>query len=402
MTGQNKPKLQTVTMDMEELDQKIREHRIAVLKKAGIVLAILVGLWLIGYIVSQVWRFDGHVVKSSVERLDTAATTFVEFDGNILKYSNDGAFYTDKSNGMIWNQTYEMLNPIVALSDKYIAIGDKKGNLIYILNKDGCCGKVETTKPIVQVKVANQGTVAVLMEENGVGYLKLYDKSGKELAEGEVHAENSGYPLDIALSRDGEKLAVSMLDIKNGNVKSILSFYNFGSAGQKKIDNVIGTSSYSDMIIPQIDFVSNDRMIAASDKKLMIFTCGQKPEVKKEIEYKSQMRTLFYDDKYIGMILDNDGEKDAEKQEVYTMKIYDNHGRIIKEQAFSATYRKAEFMSNHEILLLNDDECTIYTLRGVQKYHETWDKSVYKIMPGSTFRRYLFIAEGETDTVKLK
>ena len=71
-----------------------------------------------------------------------------------------------------------MLNPIVNTSGKYVVIGDKKGNLIYILNQSGCCGKIETTKPILQVKIADQGTVAVLMEEDGVGYLKLYDKTG--------------------------------------------------------------------------------------------------------------------------------------------------------------------------------------------------------------------------------
>lgn len=402
MAATNRPKLQTVSMNMEELEQKIREHRLTIIKRVGTVAGIVFVLWLIIYICSQVWTYDSHVVKSSLERPDTAATTFLEFNGNILKYSNDGAFYTDTSNNLIWNQTYEMLNPIVNTSGKYVVIGDKKGNLIYILNQSGCCGKIETTKPILQVKIADQGTVAVLMEEDGVGYLKLYDKTGKELADGKTYADKTGYPLDIALSKDGEKLAVSFLDVKDGNVKCTLSFYNFGSSGQKKINNVVGTSSYSDMIIPQIDFVSNNKMIAAGDKKLIVFNCSQKPEVKKEIEYKSQLRTLFYDDKYIGMILDNDGGKDEEKSEVYSMKIYDNSGNMVKEKAFSTTYRKAEFLSNHEICLLNDDECTIYTLRGVEKYHETWDKSIYKILPGSTSSRYLFIVEGETDKVKLK
>jgi len=395
-------KFQTVSIDMEELDKKIKEHRLSVIKKAGAIIGGVVVLLLIFYICAQVWTYDSHEVTSIIERSDTVASTFVEFNGNLLKYSNDGAFYTDTSNNLIWNQTYEMTNPIVAISGKYVAIGDKKGTLIYILDQSGCCGKIETTKAIVQVKIASQGTVAVLMEDDGVGYLKLFDKTGKELAEGEIHAENSGYPLDIALSKDGEKLAVSMLDINEGNVKNILSFYSFGSEGQKKIDNVIGTSSYSNMIIPQIDFISNDKMIAASDKKIMIFECSQKPKVKKEIELKSQLRTLFYNNKYIGAISDNEASTDKEKSDVYSMKIYDNRGCLVKEKTFSTTYHKAEFLSNNEICLLNDDECTIYTLRGVKKYHESLETSIYQIIPQNTSRRYLFILEGETDKVKLK
>lgn len=41
----------------------------------------------------------------------TDATHFTEFQGSILKYSNDGAFYLDAANELIWNQTYEMSSP---------------------------------------------------------------------------------------------------------------------------------------------------------------------------------------------------------------------------------------------------------------------------------------------------
>ncbi len=67
-----------------------------------------------------------------------------------------------------------------------------------------------------------------------------------------------------------------------------------------------------------------------------------------------------------------------EKNDVYCMQIYDNRGALVKEKTFSRTYRKAEFLNNNEVCLLNDNECTIFTLRGVEKYHEAWDKSIYK------------------------
>lgn len=61
-------------------------------------------------------------------------------------------FITDTSNELIWNQSYEMSDPVVVMSAKYAAIGDEKGTLVYIFDKDGLCGKIETTKPIVRVK----------------------------------------------------------------------------------------------------------------------------------------------------------------------------------------------------------------------------------------------------------
>lgn len=36
------------------------------------------------------------------------------------------------------------------------------------------------------------------------------------------------------------------------------------------------------------------------------------------------------------------------------------------------------------------------------KYHEAWDKSIYKVLPGRTASRYTFILDGETVQAKLK
>lgn len=393
---------QTVKVDIEEMDRKIREHRIRMLKRAGIVLGILILLWFLLYIYHQVRTYDSHEAKVTEDRQDSAANTYLEFQGNILKYSNDGAFYTDTSNELIWNQSYEMSDPVVVMSAKYAAIGDEKGTLVYIFDKDGLCGKIETTKPIVRVKIAEQGTVALLLEENGVSYLKLCDKAGKTLAEGELHVENSGYPMDIALSKDGKRFAVSMLNISDGTIKSSIAFYNFDSAGEKKIDHVVGTKKYSDIIIPQIEFLGNDKLIAVSDQKLMLLEVSGKPQEKKSIKYGSRLRTIFYNGKYIGLILDNESSSKEEKNDVYCMQIYDNRGALVKEKTFSRTYRKAEFLNNNEVCLLNDNECTIFTLRGVEKYHEAWDKSIYKVLPGRTASRYTFILEGETVQAKLK
>ena len=86
---------QTVKVDIEEMDRKIREHRIRMLKRAGIVLGILILLWFLLYIYHQVRTYDSHEAKVTEDRQDSAANTYLEFQGNILKYSNDGAFYTD-------------------------------------------------------------------------------------------------------------------------------------------------------------------------------------------------------------------------------------------------------------------------------------------------------------------
>lgn len=54
---------QTVKVDIEEMDRKIREHRIRMLKRAGIVLGILILLWFLLYIYHQVRTYDSQRQK---------------------------------------------------------------------------------------------------------------------------------------------------------------------------------------------------------------------------------------------------------------------------------------------------------------------------------------------------
>ena len=46
------------------------------------------------------------------------------------------------------------------------------------------------------------------------------------------------------LSADGENLMVSYLSTKNGTLKSMVAFYNFGKEGQEKTDNLIYTEDF--------------------------------------------------------------------------------------------------------------------------------------------------------------
>ena len=118
------------------------------------------------------------------------------------------------------------------MCEQYLAVYDRGGTFIYIMSERGLVKKIETATPIERVCVARQGTVAVLMKEDDVSYVRLYDKKGQELASGEFYQEKGSFPVDIALAPDAQKLAVDMLDVTKGKTCSTVTFYNFGSVGQ--------------------------------------------------------------------------------------------------------------------------------------------------------------------------
>lgn len=398
MTRAEKNGFRTVeTADMEDYEQKIREHRIKILKRTAWSILICVFIFTGIGLYMALRQYEDFDVRSSVERSDAEATTFQEFNGNILKYSNDGALYTDHANERIWNQTYEMANPTVDICGGYLAIYDRQGTQIYIMAEAGMVGKIETTMPIQQVSIAGQGTVAVLMDNHSTGCLALYDKAGNELANGAIHGEKGGYPLAIALSEDAIKLAVSMLDLNGGSVRSTIVFYNFGSVGENEIDHIVSANSFSDMVIPELEFISNDRLAAFGDSEIIIFEGTQKPKMEKEIPFSQEIKSVFYNEKYVGVVYSDNDENIR-----YHLCVYDMNGNTVMEKDFEMEYTSVQFLSSREICISNENTCDIYTVRGIHKFHYEFDKELYQVISTGAGLNYTFILNDVTERVRLK
>ncbi|MDD6037761.1 MAG: DUF5711 family protein [bacterium] len=389
--------LHTVEVNKDELNKKIRRHRqrIAILMLLAFLLIVIAGIAL--YIYAQSKTYDEYEVITATDRADTSAAQFRIFHNNLLKYTNDGAVYTDRNGNLVWNQTYEMDRPMLAMRDSYVAIYELNGNQIYIMDTVNLQGSIHTSMPIQKVSIAKQGTVAVLMESEGVSYLQLYDKLGNQLAAGELHVQNSGYPLDIALSETGEKLAVSILDINEGNVKTTIAFYNFGVVGQNSIDKIVGSYSYSDVMIPQIEYLSGDIMVGFGDDRVLLFTGEQKPVEEKNIRFEQQIKSIFYNENYFGVIYDGEG---TGKQ--YCAQLYEKTGSRALEILFDMDYTTVEILGNKEICIRNENDCEIYNLRGTKKFSYSFPEHLYMIIPEKVSSEYTLIIEGQTQLVKLK
>lgn len=391
-----KHNLHTVEVDHEALDKKIRVHR---RKVAAVVLVVLILIGIaavVTYIYYQNKVYSDYEVISSVERNDTSASEYTEFQGKLLRYTNDGAVYTDASGALIWNQTYEMDHPMVETRGNYVAIYELGGTQVYILDTVNLQGSIHTTMPVQKVSIASQGTVAILMENDGTSYLQLYDKSGDQLAAGELHVQNSGYPLDLALSENGEKMAVSMLDIHGGTVKTVVAFYNFGAVGQNAIDKIVSSYKYEDVVIPQIRYLAQDTMVAFGDNKVILFTGAQKPVESKVIELKDQVKSIFYNENQFGLVYD--GEKGSANR----LELYQLSGEKRQELNFDIDDKKVEILDNGELCIQGEDSCEIYNAKGICKFKYQFKEYLYKVLSGNMQTDYTFILEGETQKVKLK
>ena len=396
MATKQKHKFRTVEVDREDMDKKLRAHRRKVASLVIFVLLLLAIAAIVTYIYYENKIYSSYDVISSTTRSDTSASDFTECQGKLLKCTNDGAVYTDLAGNLIWNQTYEMDRPLVETCGNYVAIYEVNGTQVYILDTVNLQGSIHTTMPIQKISIAAQGTVAILMENEGTSYLQLYDKTGAQLASGELHVQNSGYPLNLALSENGEKLAVSMLDINDGSVKTVIAFYNFGTVGQNSIDKIVSSYTYADMVIPQIRYLAEDTMVAFGNDRVILFTGAQKPTEETSIELKEEVKSIFYDEAHFGLIYDAvDGKN-------HRLEYYDISGKQIMDINFDTDYTKVEILANGELCILGENSCEIFNTRGIRKFQYDFQEHLYQILSGRIQTDYVFLLEGETQKVKLR
>ena len=198
----------------------------------GVVVALIIVL--IWYTIDNFRTYTDFTIKNDVAMEDSDGTAYDSFNGNIVKYNSDGAFYVSKEGDLIWNEAYNMSSPCISICSEYVALYDRGGTTVYVMNTTGRKGLITTSKPILRACIADNGSVAVLMNQRDVSYLEIRDIEGELVASGELHVENSGIPIEIAFTNDGERLAVSSIIFNTGNVQSNVTFYDFSSTGQGK------------------------------------------------------------------------------------------------------------------------------------------------------------------------
>lgn len=390
--------LRPVQVDWDEIEKKVNEQHRKNRRRVILFLLVVAAVIALLFVVRQFRTYTGYRVLSTTDRQDTDATGFLNFGEYYIRYSNDGAVCSDTKDESVWNVSYEMSSPIAEANENYLVIADQGGKTVEVINQNGRMHTITTDLPISRVDVAGNGSTAVMMEENNVCYLTVYTRSGRKVANGEFHDENGGYPLDVAISDDGENLAVSSLDISSGSSSSTLSFYNFGSAGQAKDNNLVSEKKFSGTVIPDIVY-RGDRLLAFGSDKVMAFTGSASPKADFTInlESGSEIMAIAYNDKYFGLLLSKNSEDTGNE-----LDIYRTNGGKVSTVSMDARYSAIGFMRNDQIYLSNGGLCAIYTLRGHCKYHGNSDADIRSVLSTRRFRRYVFIEQGKTEVVRLR
>lgn len=382
--------------DKKSMDNMLARHRQI---KFYTVLAILIVLAAVAFGTYISWKnkvyTDYEVIQQS-EWIRASESQSLNLGGTLFTYSNDGMSCTDIKGKMIWNQTYEMQNPMIRICKKTVAVGDYNGRNIYVCDTQGTLGNIDTTMPIRDFCVSSNGIVAAVLDDSTVTAIYLYNKTGEQLAYFKTTMSKSGYPIAIDISSDGSQVAVSYIKAEDGKISSSIGFYNFSSVGQNYTDNLVSAYGYSQAVVPLIHFMGNDTVFAVADNRLMFFRGRQKPESLSDILISEEIQSVFYNEEHVGLVFYNTAEEST-----YRVEIYDTNAKKVSEIAFDMEYKDILFDTSG-IVIYNDNECLIYDWDNRLKYQGTFKDRVTCFIPGGNIARHTLITDDAIQSIELQ
>ena len=388
--------VEQTTEDAEEYKRKIRAHRARVALCVLLVLLIGVSVTAALYNYSASSVYTGYESLRSVERADAQTAKYVTYNGGVLKYSNDGAAFINAELKEKWNQTYQMQEPLYAISQDVVGLADKNGTTVYVMNANGLISEINTLLPIKKLAVSAQGLTAASLEDSGTSWIKFYSPSrrDKAIAETKILMDESGYPVSMCISPDGIKFGVAHLNVENGEARSILAFHNLGAVGENEIDNFIGSTTYSGTVFPVFEYINADIAVAYGTDRIQVFKGKQIPELEFEIPLEEEIVKVCYDSEHIGAML-----KNAKEDGKYRLDIYDLRGKLVFSRGIDREYTDVKIQGD-TIVLNNENEFCVYNIRGVKRYQKGYPRNILNLtILGNN--RFLVVDEKKLQVIRL-
>jgi hypothetical protein len=295
----------------------------------------------------------------------------------------------------VWNQTYEMQEPRVAVCGNVVAVADYLGSTIYVLNTQQRLGEINTNLPIRNFDVAASGHVLAVLEEGLTTWVNLYSADGLQISSNRTSMNDSGYPTSITVSPNGRLVGISFFSIMDGVSRSSTLFYNFGAVGQN-VQNFMSGYHYANTIVPHMKFMNNDTAFAVSDDRIMFFSGNEKPLSIAEHLLADKVRSVFSGDDHVALVF-HSTSSDA----LYRLDIYDRRGTRTVSMDFDFDYREVVF-TRDGFFIYNEMDLLICSFDGTERYRGSLGKVTSLLIPTSQSNRFVAVTSDTIDTLEFR
>ncbi|MCQ2538172.1 MAG: DUF5711 family protein [Lachnospiraceae bacterium] len=326
----------------------------------------------------------------SEEKVRSDRVAYYNDDNRLSLVTINGAKALDGNGNLTWEASFGLEDPTVVSCNQVSAIADIGGTNIYVISKEGIPHTINVNYPIVKVDVAQQGVVAVLLNDGQKDIIQVYDIDGKLRVEIGTNTKNEGFPVDIAISEDGKKLITLYVSFKGDDIMSKVTFYNADDVGKNFIENIVGQKVFEGRLVYDVDFLGNDTVGIMLEDGFALYAMKEIPKFTEEKTFDNIIDMSMYDGG-VCVVSEQAGER--------TLQFFDLNGQE------SGTVKK---LPEYDVLRAGNDEAILYSSRGVtiyrkngtKKYSGQFDGTLDNVYFGGDLR-YFLVDSGAVRTIKL-
>lgn len=374
--------------------QRLIKHKMVVFGRTVAALAIIVLLGAAAYVQMKNQVYSGFTTVFSLVKEQFSDASHLPYSNGFLNYSKDGISYTDSKGDTIWNNTYDMQQPLIRVEGTRIAVGDYNGHMVYCIDAEGNRTEIDTNLPIRDLAVSQSGVVAAVLEDTGVTWINVYNPSGEKAVSMRTTMQKSGYPIALSLSASGTLLGVSYVHVDSGSMKSSVAFYNFDSVGKNYTDNYVSGYDYADTVVPYMAFLDSETAFAVGDNRLMIYADKQIPTSKFEKFLDGEVQGVYHNESYIGIVF-----RELTAEQKYRMDVYNKAGTLVGSIPIGIEYKDI-ILYKDTVVAYSDAEFQVSSAGGQEKYVGAFQKQILMLKPMSS-KKYLLVTPETLDIIEM-
>ena len=364
-------------------------------KKHSPLAIILIIVFIVGSIGIVLYKAISDNKKySSYEILSYAEVTnqnkYARYGEGYIRYNTDGAEAV-RDGKALWNISFDMKKPIVSVCGDYCAFADKGMQSLCITDGQGGNFPINVPEKIVDISVAAQGVTAVWTDSLSKDHIYIYDINGVLLIDIETSIASDGFPISMDISDDGQKLVTSYMMIGDELV-SWVTFYNFGDVGQNHAGRVVGSYSFEGKIIPQVEFVTNDRVCVFGEDGCVLYRMKQMPAELGTQEC-TRLSAVCSDSESICLA-------ESQTDGTYVITVFDTDGKS-KRKIVTGLNFSGLCVEGDELILYNNSSIIIYKLNGEEKFRTQIDGGIRSVYPAGE-DKYCIVGGSEIRVIRLK
>ncbi len=311
----------------------------------------------------------------------------ISYKDMVVTYYNNSLRAYSKEGEEKWSLGQKIAKPGLNSSEEWIYLFDYEAGFVNAINQGGeITWTIDIGQPIEAFVSSNTNISMVIQGEKGKNIL-LFDKEGKKISTIQI---KSGTIMDMAITYDGELVAVSLLSTENNVIENNIILYSKEGKllGGNKYDDIIGNMFFSKdnrilsvgveniiafhkengLLWKNKTLDSINKLAWNGERFLSINYVNNKNSIL-DMKPKSYISIIDIDGKELTQVSINDitidmdflGDKVVAAGE-RTLYFVNNNAEKVQEKKINKDIREVQFISESQLIVITEDSIEIFSI----------------------------------------